>query len=177
MEEERNKQKSPPIINQITKKMSPLTNNDSSDSKDHKGVSYEESLHIILRDALHSLLGQQRSGLDPGSDLVETTLAPLWVLPVALSHGWNSSDLLWKRAGTWTPLSCGGNTVKVSLIHLLPVALPPLCRTSPLVTSVLIEREGHIVRVCIRCLGTKNKLGKVYKHSVTLFAKADNKGL
>lgn len=68
-----------------------LTNNDSGHSEDDEGISNKETSDIILRDVLYSLLGLQRSGLDPGSDLVETTPVPLWVLPVALSHGcrWN----------------------------------------------------------------------------------------
>lgn len=73
------------------KKFSPLTNNDSSNGKEHKGISYEESFHIILRDVLQSLHGQQRPGLDPGSNLVEPSPGPLWVISVALSHScrWN----------------------------------------------------------------------------------------
>lgn len=77
-----------PSLDQVKKKyVFPLTNNDSSDGEEHKGVSYEESFNVILRDVLHSLHGQQRPGLDPGPDLVEAAPGPLRVLPVALSHG------------------------------------------------------------------------------------------
>ncbi len=98
----------------------------------------------------------------------------LWVI---IAPG-NLQNLLWKCAGTWCPFSCGGNTVKM-MIRLLPVALLPLCHTfvTPLVTSVLIESEGHIVRVCARYLSTENRLRKIYKHFVKLFVESDNNGL
>lgn len=100
----------------MTKKKFQLTNNDSSDSKDHKGIFYEASFHIPLCDVLHSLLGQQWSGLDPGPDLVETTPGSLRVLPVAVSHSCHWNLQIWyKRARTWTPLNCNGNTLKVLL--------------------------------------------------------------
>lgn len=66
-----------------------LTNNDGRNGEEHKGVSNEEPFHITLPYVLHSPPGQQCPGLEPGSNLAESALSPLWVLSMALSHGWN----------------------------------------------------------------------------------------
>lgn len=66
-----------------------LTEDDGRNGEEHEGVSNEEPFHITFPHVLHSPPGQQSPGLDPGSDLAESALSPLWVLAVALSHGWN----------------------------------------------------------------------------------------
>lgn len=63
-----------------------LTNDNSRNGQEHKGISDEESFHVLLRDALHSLPGQLRPQLDPLSDVMKPILALLLVFPVALSH-------------------------------------------------------------------------------------------
>lgn len=63
-----------------------LTNDNSRNGQEHKGISDEESFHVLLGNVPYSLPGQLRPQLDPVSDVVKPILALLLVLPIALSH-------------------------------------------------------------------------------------------
>lgn len=80
-------------------------------------------------------------------------LARIWLRPLRVLCGF--SPLLWvmavvcrtviKGEGTQTPLSCDGNTIKVLLIHLLPVA--PLDLSHTFCFGYLVLGGKNILRV------------------------------
>lgn len=117
----------------------PLTNDYSRNGQEHKGIPYKESFHIVLCDVLHPPHGQLRPGPDPVSNLVKAISAPLWVLPIALSH-LLTFFFKSKRCRDVSQMFRDENNDDVDSVLL------SLGQTSSLAVSVLIERVEDVAR-------------------------------